>query len=83
ADDDFPDGSFARVPSIIKNNTLFEGLPVGNGSAAMPDLPAKGNEPFTEQFLSTGVNIVGASTLPAFGLTATTEFVDRDPTRNP
>ncbi|GAA3717008.1 amidase [Gordonia hankookensis] len=83
ADDDFPAGSFARVPSIIKNNTLFEGLPVGNGSAAMPDLPAKGNEPFTEQFLSTGVNIVGASTLPAFGLTATTEFVDRDPTRNP
>ncbi|ROZ99389.1 amidase [Gordonia sp. OPL2] len=83
ADADFGAGSFAGVPSIIKNNTLFEGLPVGNGSAAMPDLPAKGNEPFTEQFLSTGVNIVGASTLPAFGLTATTEFVDRDPTRNP
>ncbi|MFI8771626.1 amidase [Gordonia sp. NPDC062954] len=78
-----PGGSFAGVPSIIKNNTLFEGLPVGNGSAAMPDLPAKGNEPFTEQLLSTGVNIVGASTLPAFGLTATTEFVDREPTRNP
>ncbi|MEE4022103.1 amidase [Gordonia sp. PKS22-38] len=79
----FPTGSFAGVPSIIKNNTVFEGLPVGNGSAAMPDLPAKGNEPFTEQFLSTGVNIVGASTLPAYGLTATTEFVDRPPTRNP
>ncbi|MDY6810689.1 MAG: amidase [Actinomycetota bacterium] len=82
-DSEFPAGSFTGVPSIIKNNTLFEGLPVGNGSAAMPDLPAKGNEPFTEQFLSTGVNIVGASTLPAFGLTATTEFVDREPTRNP
>ena len=80
---DFGAGSFAGVPSIVKNNTDFAGIPTRNGSAATPDTPASTTEPLLEQFVSTGVNIVGASTLPAFGLTATTEFVDRPPTRNP
>lgn len=79
----FPAGSFAGVPSAIKNNTLFAGLPTRHGSAAVPARPAIENEPFTDQFLSTGVNIVGATRLPPFGLTATTEFVDDEPTRNP
>ncbi|WHU46169.1 amidase [Gordonia sp. L191] len=83
ADDDFGGGVFAGVPSVIKNNTLMAGIPTTHGSAAVPVLVATANEPFTDQLLATGLNIVGASTLPAFGLTATTEFVDRDPTRNP
>lgn len=83
ADDDFPAGSLRGVPSVIKNNTLFRGIPTMHGSAAVPRVPATVNEPFTDQLLATGVNILGASTLPAFGLTASTEFVDRDPTRNP
>lgn len=76
-------GVFAGVPTLLKNNTNFEGIPTQFGSAAVPPVPATANEPFTQQFLSTGVNILGASTLPAFGLTASTEFVDREPTRNP
>ncbi|GAC83720.1 putative amidase [Gordonia paraffinivorans NBRC 108238] len=82
-DNDFPHGAFAGVPSAIKNNTEYAGLPTRYGSAAVSDRPATANEAFTDQFLATGVNIVGATTLPAFGLTATTEFVDREPTRNP
>ncbi|SKY62871.1 amidase [Mycobacteroides abscessus subsp. abscessus] len=82
-DTDFGAASFAGVPSIVKNNTDFAGIPTRNGSAATPDTPASTTEPLLEQLVSTGVNIVGASTLPAFGLTATTEFVDRPPTRNP
>ncbi|WP_146827368.1 amidase [Aeromicrobium flavum] len=78
-----PGAPFAGVPSLIKNNTDFKGMPTQQGSAAVPPTPAGSHEEFTEQFLSTGVNIVGASTLPAFGLTASTEFVDREPTRNP
>lgn len=74
---------FAGVPALIKNNTRFAGLPTRSGSAAMPAEPAAAHEPFTDQFLATGVNIVGTSSLPAFGLTASTEFVDREPTRNP
>ncbi|MFW0783198.1 amidase [Gordonia sp. CPCC 206044] len=83
SDNSFPAGSFAGVPSIIKNNTAFAGLSTRNGSAAVPATPAPGNDGFTDQLLSTGINLVGASTMPAFGLTATTEFVDRAPTRNP
>ncbi|MBC9225587.1 amidase [Aeromicrobium sp. 636] len=74
---------FAGVPSLIKNNTDFKGLPTQQGSAAVPATPADSHEEFTEQFLATGVNVVAATTLPAFGLTASTEFVDREPTRNP
>lgn len=77
------EGVFAGVPSLIKNNTEFAGVPTTHGSAAVPPIPSVSNEPFTDQFLSTGVNILAASTLPAFGLTASTEFVDREPTRNP
>ncbi|MCR5977463.1 amidase [Gordonia jinghuaiqii] len=82
-ENDFPLGSFIGVPSIIKNNTEFAGLPTRHGSAAVPAHPAQANEAFTNQFLASGVNVVGASTMPAFGLTSTTEFVDREPTRNP
>lgn len=80
---EFAGGVFAGVPAVIKNNTALEGLPTRHGSAATPDRPAKADDPFTGQLRETGVNLLGASTLPAFGLTATTEFVDRDPTRNP
>ncbi|GAC56983.1 putative amidase [Gordonia hirsuta DSM 44140 = NBRC 16056] len=76
-------GVFAGVPALIKNNTAFAGVPTRQGSAAVGDRPAARNEPFTDEFLGTGVNLLGASTLPPFGLTATTEFVDREPTRNP
>ncbi len=77
------DGVFAGVPSAIKNNTAFAGIPTRNGSAATPDVPAAENEEFADQLVGTGVNVIGASTTPAYGLTATTEFVDREPTRNP
>ncbi|MFT4200592.1 amidase [Gordonia sp. (in: high G+C Gram-positive bacteria)] len=80
---DFPAGSLAGVPSMIKNNTGFAGIPTMHGSAAVPPTPATANEKFTDQLLASGINILGATTLPAFGLTATTEFVDRPPTRNP
>ena len=76
-------GVFAGVPSLIKNNTAFAGLPTTQGSAAVAARPAAAHEPFTEEFLGTGVNVLAASTLPPFGLSATTEFVDREPTRNP
>ncbi|GAA4641181.1 amidase [Gordonia humi] len=76
-------GVFAGVPSAIKNNTDFAGLPTRNGSAATPAAPATSDEAYVGQFVGTGLNVLGATTTPAFGLTATTEFADRAPTRNP
>lgn len=82
-DNAFPAGAFTGVPTLIKNNTHFAGLPTRHGSQATPDTPAESNEPFTDQLLATGLNVLAASTLPEFGLTATTEFAGRPPTRNP
>ncbi|HQV20739.1 MAG TPA: amidase family protein, partial [Gordonia sp. (in: high G+C Gram-positive bacteria)] len=83
ADDVLPPGLLRGVPSIIKNNTDFAGIATLHGSAAVADRPAAKNEEFTNQFVGTGLNVLGASMMPAFGLTATTEFVDRPPTLNP
>ncbi|WFN93178.1 amidase [Gordonia sihwensis] len=80
--DDFT-GVFAGVPSLIKNNTDFAGIPTLHGSAAVANVPARADEAVTRELVGTGLNILGASTMPAFGLTATTEFADRPPTRNP
>lgn len=76
-------GAFAGVPILAKNNIDVEGIPTLHGSAAVANVPARRNDPTARELIGAGFNILGASTLPAFGLTATTEFVDRPPTRNP
>lgn len=76
-------GVFAGVPTVIKDNTDVFGLPTRQGSEAMPDIPAPADAPFTAHFRSTGVVVLGKSTMPEFGFNATTEWVDKPPTRNP
>lgn len=75
--------AFYGVPSAIKENTAFAGLPTTMGSTALPDTPAKRSGPVAEQFTSTGVNVLASTVMPEFGLTASAEFVDRAPARNP
>jgi len=76
-------GAFAGVPSAIKSNTAVAGLPTRYGSAATSAEPAAADAPFTGEFVGTGVNVLGTTTMPPFGLSASTEFDDREPTRNP
>lgn len=76
-------GAFAGVPTFVKDNTDVVGLPTCHGSAAFDPHPAKKSSGPAEQFLSPGFALLGKSTLPEFGLTASTEYVDRPPTRNP
>lgn len=71
------------VPTYVKDNTDLRGLPTQHGSAAFTARPAKADGPFAKQFLSTGVTVLGKSTLPEFGLNASTEFANAEPTRNP
>lgn len=78
-----PGGVFSGVPSFVKDNTDVAGLPTCHGSAAFTPRPAKRTGPPAEQFLAQGFVLLGKSTLPEFGLTASTEFVGRPPTRNP
>src|SRR4029079_1764671 len=66
-----------------KDNENVFGLPTRSGSRATPDAPASADSPFVSEFRSTGVVVIGKSPLPAFGFSASTEFDDAPPTRNP
>ena len=76
-------GFFAGVPTFIKDNTDIQGLPTLHGSDAVQAQPAKHTAPFAEQLLAQGFICMGKSSLPEFGLNASTEFVRHPPTRNP
>jgi amidase len=76
-------GTFSGVPSFVKDDIDVRGLPTGHGSAAFEPRTARRNAAPARQFLAQGFALVGKSKLPEFGLTASTEYVDRDPTCNP
>jgi len=77
------EGVFAGVPTFVKDNTDFAGLPSDQGSLAVKARPAATHAPFTDQFLSAGFTVLGKSTMPEFGFNATTEYATLPPTRNP
>lgn len=74
---------FSGVPSLIKDNTDLAGLPTRHGSRGTPTQPAPKDGEFAQQFMATGLIPVAKTSLPEFGLTATTEFSQAEPTRNP
>ena len=76
-------GFFAGVPTFIKDNVNVQWLPTLQGSAAVPATPATHTAPFAKQMLAQGWVCLGKSTLPEFGLNASTEFQRQAPTRNP
>ncbi|MFC9293765.1 amidase [Streptomyces sp. NPDC057011] len=76
-------GAFAGVPTFLKDNTDYTGLPTGHGSAAFNPRPARRHAPFTRQFLSSGVTVLGKTRLPEFGFSPTTEYEGAEPVRNP
>ncbi len=76
-------GFFAGVPSLIKDNLDLRGLPTGHGSQALGKAPLKKTSGVAKQYLAQGFNLLGKSTLPAFGFTASTEQAGVPATRNP
>ncbi|MEW2414469.1 amidase [Streptomyces sp. NPDC046866] len=76
-------GAFAGVPTFVKDNTDYAGLPTGHGSAAFRPRPAPRHAPFTRQFLSSGVTVLGKTRLPEFGFSPSTEYEGAEPVRNP
>lgn len=76
-------GGLAGVPTFIKDNTDWAGLPTRHGSRATGKKPATNNSPFTAQMFSTGLIGLGKTTLPEFGLPPTTESQLMGATRNP
>lgn len=71
------------VPTLIKDNTDVVGWPTNHGSEAFVAKPAAKDGRYTEQFLASGVTVLGKSRMPEFGLNASTEFRTGAPTLNP
>jgi amidase len=76
-------GPFAGVPSFIKDTDDVAGVPTLWGSKALPEKSVKTSKRFVKQFFALGFIGLGKSTLPEFGLTATTEPLSSGITRNP
>ncbi|MEW5733443.1 MAG: amidase [Thermodesulfobacteriota bacterium] len=76
-------GLFHGVPSFIKDNDDVKGVPTRQGSRAVSPKLATESSAFVQQFLSTGLIPLGKTSMPEFGLTATTEPLSSGPTRNP
>ena len=76
-------GPFAGIPSALKDNEDIAGYPTLHGSWAPADVPATTTHPWVAQYLALGFEPIVKTTLPEFGLTATTESSRYGATRNP
>jgi amidase len=77
------DGLLAGIPTVIKDNEDLAGYATTQGSWAMPERPAKISSPFVSQYLELGVAPIAKTTMPEFGLTASTESLRFGATTNP
>lgn len=76
-------GPLHGIPTVLKDNLDLAGYPTRDGSRAVPDVPKPADSALTVELKALGFGILGKSTLPEFGLTATTEPLLTGPTRNP
>ncbi|RNL81074.1 amidase [Nocardioides marmorisolisilvae] len=76
-------GFFAGVPTFVKDNSDVQGLPTQQGCSAYTGEPAKVDGDFASMFFGTGLVGIGKSQLSEFGFSASAEFFNADPVRNP
>lgn len=77
------DAALAGIPTFVKDNEEVAGYPTTQGSRAVVDRPAPRCSPIVVALLVSGLEPLGATTLPEFGLTASTESSRFGATRNP
>lgn len=76
-------GMLKGVPSFVKDNDSIKGYPTQLGTGAFKAPTAKKDAGFVKQFTSTGLNVIGKTSLPEFGLICSTENDRWGITRNP
>ncbi|OTG91398.1 amidase [Acinetobacter sp. ANC 3813] len=77
------EGIFSGIPFFMKDNTDLAGFTTHHGSAAIHNAPVQKNPPLSQQLADQGFIFLGKSTLPEFGLNATTEYKNGTATKNP
>jgi amidase len=74
---------FTGVPTFVKDNSDVQGLPTQQGCSAYVARPARADGDFAAMFLGQGHINLGKSQLSEFGFSASAEFHNADPVRNP
>lgn len=77
------EGALYGVPALIKDNDHLRGYPTQHGTGAFKSKVAQENGIFVRQLFSTGVNCLGKTTMPEFGLLCSAENARWGITRNP
>ncbi len=77
------DAPLSGIPTFVKDNEEVVGHPTSQGSWAVVDRRAQQCSPIVTALLDAGLVPLGASTLPEFGLTASTESSRFGATANP
>src|SRR5262245_6593001 len=79
-----PSGPLAGVPYLIKDLYPWQkGARIGNGSRLYDGFVADRDFTLVERYKAAGLDILGRTNTPEFGLNAATEPVVNGPTRNP
>lgn len=76
-------GPLHGVPVLVKDTDDIRGYPTQMGTGAYQSRKAKTHSSFVKQFFSTGVNSLGKTTMPEFGLLCSAENERWVVTRNP
>ncbi len=77
------DGFFAGQPSFVKDNSDVAGLPTQQGTLAFVAQPAVSDGDFARMYGLIGMTPLGKTRLSEYGFSASAEFTDDLPVRNP
>lgn len=77
------DSPLAGIPALLKDCEAVTGRVTSHGSWAVGERPAARCSPMAGHLLRLGLGLLGATTLPEFGMTASTESDRLGATRNP
>lgn len=79
-----PDGPLTGVPILVKDlDAAVGGLPTTRGSRLFAEATAAADSELVARYRAAGAVVLGTTSTPEFGLSASTEPVVRAPTRNP